>query len=174
MPIWVGVGGTPKSFARAGSLGLPLMIAVIGGEYHRFRPLVDLYRKAGHEAGHPPEVLRVGLHAIGFVGETTAQAKDSFYPGWANIFTRIGKERGWSAAGRPQFDAMTGPQGTFLIGDPDHVAEKVVAADAILGGLSRVTFQMSSASQDHAAMIRSITLLGTEVAPRVRRAMARG
>lgn len=173
MPIWVGVGGTPQSFVRAGTLGLPLMIAVIGGDYRRFRPLVDLYRKTGQEAGHASDDLRVGLHAVGFVGNTTDEAKESFYPGWSNMFTRLGRERGWSAATRPQFEAMTGPNGTFLIGDPDTVVQKVLAVNEILGGLSRITFQMSSATQDHDAMIRSITLLGTKVAPRVRSALAK-
>ncbi len=172
LPIWVGVGGTPKSFARAGLLGLPLMVAIIGGNFSRFRPLVDLYREAGAQAGHPPQSLKVGVHALGFVGETTEAAKDAFYPGWSHMFTEIGRERGWSPTTRDQFEAMSGPKGAFLIGDAETVAEKILNASEALGGISRVTFQMSSASLETSAMQRSIELLGTKVAPIVRRATA--
>ncbi len=170
LPIWVGVGGTPASFARAGTLGLPLMVAIIGGEFHRFRPLVELYRQAGQRAGHSPESLRVGVHAFGFVGQTSAQARDTFLPGWAHMFTEIGRERGWAPATRQQFDAMCGPSGAYLIGDPETVAEKVLAASEALGGISRLTFQMSSALLEHGGMLSSIELLGTKVAPMVRAA----
>ena len=172
MPVWLGVGGTPQSFARAGALGLPLMVAIIGGEFRRFRPLIDIYRQAGRQMGHPPERLKVGVHAIGFVGATDNEAKDAFFPGWQYMFTEIGRERGWSPATRPQFEAMCGPHGAFLIGDPRTVAAKMLAASEALGGVSRITFQMSSASLAHEAMKRSIQLLGTEVAPIVRRAAA--
>ena len=106
LPIWLGVGGTPQSFIRAGMLGLPLMVAIIGGEPHRFRPLIDLYREAGRRAGHAPETLKVGLHMIGFLGDTTAEAADDFFPGYARVFTDIGKERGWPPTTRGQFDAL--------------------------------------------------------------------
>ncbi len=172
MPVWVGVGGTPQSFIRAGMLGLPLMVAIIGGEFRRFRPLVDLYREAGAKAGHKPESLRVAIHAMGFVAETMAEAKEAFYPGWAYMMTKIGGERGWSAASREQFEAMTSPHGAYLIGDPQTVADKMLRASETLGGLARISFQMSSASLEPVSMQRSITLLGTEVAPRVRRAVA--
>src|SRR6202050_4564801 len=102
LPIWVGVGGTPESFVRAGTLGLPLMVAIIGGEPKRFRPLIGPYREAGRRAGHSAEKLNVGLHAIGFLGDTTQQAADDFYPGYAHTFTKIGKERGWPSATRAQ------------------------------------------------------------------------
>ena len=117
LPIWVGVGGTPTSFVRAGMLGLPLMVAIIGGEPHRFRPLIDLYRKAGLRAGHSAEKLTVGLHSIGFLGDTTRQAADDFYTGYAHTFTEIGKERGSPLTTRAQFDAVRGPTGALLIGD---------------------------------------------------------
>jgi probable LLM family oxidoreductase len=174
LPIWLGVGGTPQSFVRAGTLGLPLMVAIIGGDFGRFRPLVDLYRVAGTRAGHAPETLRVGVHAFGFVGETTAAAKDAFFPGWLHMFTQIGRERGWPPATRAQFDALCGPHGAFLVGDPETVAEKLLHASDVLGGISRVTFQMSAASLGPAAMQRSIELLGTAVAPIVRRTAAKG
>ncbi len=170
LPVWLGVGGTPQSFGRAGMLGLPLMIAIIGGDFDRFRPLVDLYRVAGERAGHAPEKLKVGIHAMGFVGETDAGAKDAFFPGWANLTATIGRERGWAPPTRQQFEAMAGPAGAFLVGDPRTVAAKMLRASEVLGGLSRITFQMSTASLDTAAMKRSIELLGTEVAPIVRMA----
>jgi len=167
LPIWVGVGGTPASFARAGTLGLPLMVAIIGGEPKRFRPLVDLYREAGRRAGHSPEKLRVGLHAIGFLGNTTAQAAEDFYPGYAHTFTEIGKERGWPPATRAQFDALRGPTGALLIGDVDTVTQKILYVNDVLGGLSRLTFQMGVSALPHQKMLRSIELLGTGVAPLV-------
>ncbi len=168
IPVWLGVGGTPGSFARAGMLGLPLMIAIIGGSFEAFRPLVDLYRRAGREAGHAPETLKVGVHAFGFVGDTDGAAREAFFPGWAYMLTDIGRERGWPAATRAQFDATCGPRGAFLIGSPDTVVAKLRAAHDLFGGVSRFTLQMSSATLETAAMQRSIELLGTAVAPRVR------
>ncbi len=172
LPLWIGVGGTPESFARAGTLGLPLMVAIIGGTFERFRPLVDLYREAGLRAGHNPDELKVGVHAMGFVGETNAAAKDAFFPGWAHLTAKIGRERGWSPPTRQQFEAMAGPEGAFLVGDPATVAAKMRHADEALGGVSRITFQMSTASLETAAMKRSIELLGTEVAPIIRATQA--
>ena len=171
LPIWLGVGGTPASFARAGTLGLPLMVAIIGGETHRFRPLVDLYRKAGRQAGHPPEQLKVGLHSLGYVAETTKKAVAGFFPGYAEMFTKIGKERGWSPVTRAQFDAQAGPTGALLVGGPDEVAEKLLRHSAALGGISRVTFQMDNAALPHAELLKSIELIGTRVAPLVRNAV---
>ena len=165
LPIWVGVGGTPASFVRAGTLGLPLMVAIIGGEPKRFRPLIDLYREAGRRAGHSEEKLTVGLHAIGFLGNTTKGAADDFYPGYAHTFTKIGKERGWPPATRAQFDALRGPTGALLIGDAETVARKVLYVNEVLGGLSRITFQMGVSALPHDKMLRSIELLGTRVAP---------
>ncbi len=165
LPIWLGVGGTPESFARAGALGLPLMVAIIGGETHRFRPLVDLYREAGRRAGHPPEQLRVGLHSLGYVADTTREAVEDYYPGYARTFTVIGKERGWPPVTRAQFDALAGPRGALLLGGPEDVAAKIRRHSEALGGVSRVTFQMDSADLPHAKLLRSIELLGTRVAP---------
>jgi probable LLM family oxidoreductase len=169
LPIWVGVGGTPESFVRAGTLGLPLMVAIIGGEPKRFRPLIDLYREAGQHAGHSPEKLIVGLHAIGFIGDTTQKAAEDFWPGYAHTFTKIGKERGWPPASRAQFDALRGPTGALLIGDAQTVAQKVLYVNEVLGGLSRITFQMGVSALPHQKMLRSIELLGTRVAPIVRK-----
>ena len=169
LPMWVGVGGTPESFVRAGTLGLPLMVAIIGGEPKRFRPLIDLYREAGRHAGHSAEKLIVGLHAIGFLGDTTLQAADDFYPGYAHTFTEIGKERGWPPATRVQFDALRGPTGALLIGDVETVAKKIIYVNDVLGGLSRITFQMGVSTLPHEIMLRSIELLGTHVAPILRK-----
>jgi len=171
LPIWVGVGGTPQSFVRAGMLGLPLMVAIIGGEPHRFRELIDLYREAGKRSGHAPEQLKVGIHSIGFAGDTTEQAAEDFYPGYAHTFTEIGKERGWPATTRRQFDALRGPTGALLVGDAETLAEKVLYENEALGGLARMTFQMGVSTLPHTRMLRAIEILGTRVAPIVRKAL---
>src|SRR5438105_1156782 len=168
LPIWVGVGGTPASFARAGTLGLPLMVAIIGGEPRRFRPLIDLYREAGRRAGHSPEQLTVGLHSVGFLAETADEAAEIFFPGYAHTFTEIGKERGWPPATRAQFDALRGPTGALLIGDAETVAKKILYVHEVLGGISRVTFQMGVSTLPHPKMLHAIEILGTQVAPIVR------
>jgi probable LLM family oxidoreductase len=169
LPIWLGVGGTPASFVRAGLLGLPLMVAVIGGETHRFRPLIDLYRQAGAEAGHPAEQLKVGLHSLGYVANSTAEAVADYYPGYAETFTRIGKERGWPPVSRVRFDAQNGPTGALLVGGPEEIAEKILRHSAALGGISRVTFQMDNAGLSHEKLLRALELIGTRVAPLVNR-----
>jgi probable LLM family oxidoreductase len=174
IPVWIGVGGTPQSFVRAGLLGLPLMVAIIGGTYERFRPLIEVYRESGRKAGHAADQLRVGVHAMGFVGESSREARDAFFPGWEYLVSTIGRERGWSKPTREQFDATCGPEGAYLIGDPETVAQKILDVSDALGGVSRITFQMSSASLETAAMKRSIELLGTQVAPIVRSAVSSG
>ena len=168
LPIWIGVGGTPESFVRAGMLGLPLMVAIIGGEPRRFRPLIDLYREAGRRAGHSPEQLTVGLHSVGFLADTTDEAAEIFFPGYAHTFTEIGKERGWPPATRAQFDALRGPTGALLIGDAKTVAKKILYVNEVLGGISRVTFQMGVSTLPHEKMLHAIEILGTNVAPIVR------
>src|SRR5262249_17917235 len=140
LPVWVGVGGTPESFVRAGRLRLPLMVAIIGGETHRFRPLVDLYRVAGRRAGHSPEQLKVGMHSPAYVAETTDQAVADFLPGWMKAMNDIGKERGWGVTRREHFDVQRGPNGALLVGNPEEVAQKIVRHSQPLPRLSRVTF----------------------------------
>jgi probable LLM family oxidoreductase len=125
LPIWLGVGGTPESFARAGALGLPLMVAIIGGEPRRFRPLIDLYRQTGKQHGYSPEQLKVGVHMLGYVAGTTQEAADTFFPGYAKAMTDVGKERGWPPMTRASFDAQRGPNGALLVGNPDEVVEKI-------------------------------------------------
>ena len=167
LPVWVGVGGTPESFVRAGILGLPLMIAIIGGEPRQFGPLVDLYRRAGAEAGHPPEQLKVGLHVFGFVAESTRAAADTIYPGWEEMFAKISRERGFPPPTRRQFDATAGPNGAFFMGDPDTIAEKIGRVSEQLGGVDRLSMQMTNPRLAHEDLLRGIELLGTEVAPQV-------
>ena len=167
LPIRLGVGGTPQSFVRAGTLGLPLTVAIIGGEPHRFRPYVDLYREAGKRAGHAPETLTVGVHAIGFVGETTEGAADDLWPAYSTTFARIGRERGWGPTTRAAFDAQRGELGAFFVGDPETVARKLWHVNDALGGVERVSFMMSGGPLAHAKMLRSIELLGTQVRPMV-------
>ena len=164
LPIWIGVGGTPESFVRAGTLGLPLMVAIIGGETHRFRPLVDLYKAAGKKAGHSPEQLKVGLHSLGYVANTTAEAMEDYFPGYAKTFTRIGKERGWPPVTCTQFAAQAGPLGALLVGSTEEVAAKILRHSDALGGISRVTFQMDNAGLSHIKLLKAIELIGTRIA----------
>jgi probable LLM family oxidoreductase len=172
LPVWIGVGGTPNSFVRAGTLGLPLAVAIIGGEPHRFRPLVDAYREAGKRAGHSPDKLQVSVHSIGFVGETTEQAAEDFYPSYRETFNRIGRERGWPPVSRGQFDAVRAPGGALVVGDADTVAEKILNVNEALGGISRMTILLGAGVMRHDLMLRGIELLGTKVAERVRSSLA--
>jgi len=146
------------------------MVAIIGGETHRFRPLIDLYREAGERAGHGPERLKVGLHSLGYVAETTKAAADEYFPGYARTFTRIGKERGWPPVTRAAFDAQTTEKGALLVGSPEEIAEKIARHSEALGGISRVAFQMDNADLSQAKLLKSAELIGTRVAPTLRRA----
>ena len=167
VPIWLGVGGTPQSFARAGTLGLPLMVAIIGGNTHRFRPLVDIYRQAGKEAGHGPDKLKVGLHSLGYVAKSMDEAVNLYYEGYAKMFTKIGRERGWGPVTREQFDQQTGPLGAIVLGDPEQVSEKIRRHSEALGGIDRFQFQMDIADITHDNLLKSIELIGTEVIPKL-------
>jgi probable LLM family oxidoreductase len=167
LPVWLGVGGTPESFIRAGTLGLPLMVAIIGGETHRFRPLVDLYREAGKIAGYLPEQLKVGMHSQGYVANSTQQALDDFYPGYAAVMTKFGRERGWPPMTRKSFDAQVGRTGALLVGSVEEVAEKILRHADALGGITRLTFQMDSAELPHEKLMQAIELIGTRLKPLV-------
>jgi len=149
-------------------LGLPLMVAIIGGETRRFRPLVDIYREYGRRAGHKPEQLKVGVHALGYVAETTEQAIADFYPGYAKTFTKIGRERGWPPVTRAHFDAVRGTHGAAMVGNPEEVAEKIRRHSEALGGISRITFQMDVAELPQTKLLQAIELLGGRVAPVLR------
>jgi len=166
LPIWLGVGSTPASFVRAGELGLPLMVAIIGGETHRFRPLIDLYKLAGQRAGHSPKQLKVGLHSLGYVANTKEEAFNDYYPGYAELFTEIGKERGFPPVSKERFDAQNGELGALLVDSPEAVAAKIIRHSEALGGISRFTFQMD-AGLSHQKLMDSIDLIGTKVAPLV-------
>ena len=164
-PIWLGVGGTPESFIRAGMLGMPLMVAIIGGETHRFRPLIDLYREAGKKAGYGPDQLKVGLHSLGYVGTSTDKALEEFYPGYAEAMNKIGRERGWAPMTRSRFEAQIGEEGALLVGSVEEVAAKILRHSKALGGIERVTFQMDTAELPHEKLLQAIELLGEGVKP---------
>ena len=165
LPIWIGVGGTPESFVRAGLLGLPLMVAIIGGQTPSFKPLIDLYREAGKRAGYLPHQLKVGIHSLGYVAESTEEAVDDFFPGYAHSMNEIGKERGWPPISRRDFEAQLGPNGALLIGNPEEVAEKITRHSQALDGISRVTFMMNPASLPHEKLMRATELIGSRVTP---------
>jgi probable LLM family oxidoreductase len=167
LPMWIGVGGTPASFVRAGVLGLPLMVAIIGGQPRRFKPLVDLYRRAWREAGHPPEGLKVGVHCFGFVAASDREAADAFWPGYAAMMGSVSAERGFRPPTRADYEAMRGPEGAFFIGSPDTVAAKIHALSPALGGIERFTMQMTNSVMAPEATLAAIELLGAEVKPRV-------
>ena len=168
LSISVGVGGTRSSFVRAGTLGLPLMIAIIGGDPRAFAPMVQLYRDAGRQAGHAEDRLTVGLHCFGFVAESTHEAADLFYPGWEQMFTALSQERGAPLPTRLRYDATRSPHGAYFIGDPETVAEKAHLVSEALGGVASLNLQMTNSQLAHADLLRSIELLGTEVAPLIR------
>ena len=170
-PIWLGVGGTPQSFVRAGQLGLPLMVAIIGGQTRSFRPLIDLYREAWKQSNHPHQnnQLKVGIHSIGYVAESTKEAVDDFFPGYAHTMTKLGKERGWHKVTRTGFDAQRGSEGALLVGDPDDIVEKIIRHSKSLGGISRITFMMNPASLPHEKLMQAIKLIGNRVAPALRK-----
>lgn len=172
MPVWLGVGGTPESFVRAGSLGLPLMVAVIGGETERFRPLVDLYREAGRAAGFSPRQLKVGLHSPGYVARSTEEAIADYYPGYAELWTKLGKERGWPPVTRQKFDALIAPKGVLVVGGPEEVAEKLLNHSKALGGIDRFAFQMDNAGLSHTQLLQSIELIGKKVIPLIKQELS--
>ena len=167
LPIWIGVGGTPESFVRAGLLGLPLMVAIIGGEPRQFGPLIDLYRRAGAQAGHAPEALQVGLHVFGFVAESTQAAADTIYPGWHEMFTKVSRERGFAPPTAGPVRRHQRAERRLLHGRPGHRGREARADLGQLGGVDRISLQMTNPRLAHADLLRGIELLGTEVAPRV-------
>ncbi|WP_274630738.1 LLM class flavin-dependent oxidoreductase [Arvimicrobium flavum] len=168
LPIWIAVGGTPQSVVRAAQLGLPLALAIIGGEPARFAPLFQLYREAARRSGHDPQKLATSLNVHGFVGETTGQAADDFYEPQAEVMNRIGRERGWGPTSRAHFDQARSPRGALFVGDPETVAEKIVAQHKLFGN-DRFLLQMAIGVMPHAKIMKAIELYGTRVAPIVRR-----
>ncbi|WP_425052007.1 Atu2307/SP_0267 family LLM class monooxygenase [Psychromarinibacter sp. S121] len=166
LPIWIAAGGTPQSMVRAGALGLPLALAIIGGEPRRFKPLADLYRRAAAEAGHADKA-RVSLNVHGYVGENGKAAADLFFPAQKQVMDQIGRERGWGPQSREQFDAGMGPEGAMFVGDPSEVSDKILGLKDDLG-FDRVSIQMAIGVIDHKEMLKAIEVLGTKVAPLLR------
>lgn len=171
LPVRIGVGGTPQSFQRAGTLGLPLVVAIIGGQARQFRPLIDLYRDAGRRAGHAAERLAVGIHSIGFLADSTPIAVETLWPGYQETFGRIGRERGWPTPTRSQFEAQCSPAGALMVGDAQSVAAKILAEHALLGGFSRMSVLLDNRLLTHRQILRAIEILGTQVAPLVRKGL---
>jgi probable LLM family oxidoreductase len=172
LPVWVAVGGSPESVVRAGTLGLPLTLAIIGGGPERFAPLIDLYRQAWERAGHPAGGARVGINTHAFVGETSEAADRAFAAPYLAVMNRIGRERGWPPSGKPQYDALRGPRGALAVGSPEQVAEKILFEHELFGN-ERYLGQMSLGAVAHRDVLRSMELFGTEVAPVVRAEVAR-
>jgi alkanesulfonate monooxygenase SsuD/methylene tetrahydromethanopterin reductase-like flavin-dependent oxidoreductase (luciferase family) len=168
LPIWVAVGGNPESAARAGRLGLPMALAIIGGQPERFKPFADLHRKAAEQAGHEAPALSINSHA--YVADTSDQAAEEFYPSYAAMMNAIGRERGWSPIQRPDFDAMRTRRGALVVGSPEDVVEKILFQHEIFGH-QRFLAQMSVGTLPHDKVLRSIELFATEVAPVVRAAL---
>ena len=170
IPIWIAVGGTPQSFVRAGTLGLPLAVAIIGGAPEHFAPLVALYREAARRAGHDPATLPVSINSHAFIAPTSQEARDIFYPTYAEVMSRLGRERGWPPMTREQFEALCGPRGALLVGSPQEVIDKILFQHEIFGH-QRFLAQLSVGAIPHDKMLRAIELFGTEVAPVVRKAL---
>jgi len=170
LPVWIAVGGTPASVVRAGTLGIPLAIAIIGGAPARFRPLVELYRDAAQGAGHDPAGLELGINSFCYIADTSRAAAEEFYPGYAQVMTQLGRERGWGPVTRAQFDQLRGPQGSLLVGSPSEIVEKILYEHELFGH-TRFLAQMDVGRQPHERLMHAIELFGTRVAPEVRKAL---
>lgn len=170
LPIWVAVGGTPESVIRAAKMGLPLALAIIGGMPERFAPIIDLYKEAWKKAGHPADKIKTGINSHTYIAETSKQAGDEFFPSYAEVMTRIGRERGWPPTTRQQFEEMRSPRGSLLVGSPQEVVDKILFEHSIFGH-SRFLAQMDVGTLPHARLMKSIELFGTRVAPEVRKAL---
>jgi alkanesulfonate monooxygenase SsuD/methylene tetrahydromethanopterin reductase-like flavin-dependent oxidoreductase (luciferase family) len=170
LPVWIAAGGSPQSVARAGTLGLPLALAIIGGLPEQFAPLVELYREAGARAGHDPSTLRVGINSHTYVADTPESAANEFYPSYAEVMTRIGHERGWPPTTRRHFDASISPRGALLVGSPQQVIDKILREHELFKH-DRFLAQMSLGAMPHDKILHAIELFGTRVAPEVRGAL---
>jgi probable LLM family oxidoreductase len=171
LPVWIAVGGTPQSVVRAGTLGLPLAVAIIGGEPERFAPLVSLYREAGRRAGHDPSRLKIGINTHAYVAPDSQQAADEFFPPYAQVMSKLGRERGWGPTTREHFDALRSPRGALAVGSPQEVIDKILFQHEIFDH-DRYLAQFSVGTMAHAQIMRSIELFGTKVAPVVRKEVA--
>jgi probable LLM family oxidoreductase len=172
LPVWIGSGGNPESVARAGLLGLPLVLAIIGGRPAQFAPLVELYKRAAAHAGHDASKLTVASHSHGFIAEDTQTAADTFFPSTQQVMNVLGRERGWGRYDRTSFDAARSPEGALYVGDPETVAQKIIALRKQVG-VTRFMLHVPLGTMPHEQVMKAIELLGTEVAPRVREEAAR-
>lgn len=170
LPVWLAVGGTPDSARRAGALGLPMALAIIGGEPERFVPFVEIYRHAWKRAGHDSRGAKLGIHSPGYLAPDSRQARDEYFPTYAAVMNRIGRERGWGPMSRGDYEALAGPHGALVVGSPNEVAEKILFEHELFGH-QRFLLQISLGPLAHARALRAIELLGTEVVPQVRRAL---
>jgi probable LLM family oxidoreductase len=168
LPIWIAVGGTPESVVRAGEFGLPMALAIIGGQPSRFAPYTRLYREVYEKAGHDLNQLQLGINSHTYIADTSQQAADEFYPPYADVMTRLGKERGWPPTTRPHFNQSIGPQGALLVGSPQQVIDKILYEHELFGH-TRFLAQMSLGAMDHQKILHAIELLGTKVAPEVKK-----
>lgn len=171
LPIWIAVGGTPESVIRAGTLGLPLALAIIGGQPARFAQLISLYREAGRRAGHDPAQLKVSINSHGYIGDDSRRAADEAFPSYAEVMSRIGRERGWPPLTRGRFEAERSPHGALLIGTPEEVVDKILWEHELFHH-DRFLLQLSVGTMPHDKIMRAIELLGTKVAPLVRNAVS--
>lgn len=171
IPVWIAIGGTPASIARAATLGLPMALAIIGGSPDRFAPHVQFYRDTAKEAGHDLQTLQVGINSHTFIADTSQQAADQFYPSYADTMTRLGRERGWSPMDREHYELMRSPQGSLLVGSPQEVIDKILYEHSLFKH-TRFLAQMTVGTIPHAQVMRSIELFGTIVAPAVRKAIS--
>lgn len=172
LPVWIASGGTPQSVVRAGLLGLPIVLAIIGGMPERFAPLVALYKEAAAKAGHDPDKLAIATHSHGFIADTTEQAAEKFFPSTQAQMNVIGRERGWPFYDRAAYDAARSLRGALYVGDPEYVAEKIVLLRKNLG-ITRFFLHVNVGTMPHEDVLRAIELLGTKVAPLVRERIAR-
>lgn len=170
LPLWIAVGGSPESVVRAGTLGIPMALGIIGGQPARFAPLVHLYRQAAERAGHDPASLPISINSHGFIAENSQEAADEAFPAYDYVFSRLGKERGWRPYTRAQFDAQRSPEGSDFIGSPNEVIEKILAQHEIFQH-DRFLVQLSVGSMPHSKILKAIELYGTKVAPAVRKAL---
>jgi probable LLM family oxidoreductase len=170
LPVWVAVGGTPESVVRAAEKGLPMALAIIGGQPARFAPYTRLYREVFDKAGHDPASFRLGINSHVYIADTSQAARDEFFPPYAEVMRRIGRERGWPPLSRADFDASTRREGALLVGSPEEVTDKILYEHEIFGN-TRFLAQMSLGAMPHQKILHAIELLGTKVAPAVRKAL---
>ncbi|GAB3528784.1 LLM class flavin-dependent oxidoreductase [Pontibacter brevis] len=172
LPVWVAVGGTPESVVRAANYGLPMALAIIGGMPDRFVPFTDLYKKAYQQAGHAQEKLQLAINSHGYIADDSQQAANEFYGPYAYVMSKIGRERGWSGMNRGQYEAMRAPEGSLLVGSPQQVIDKILYNYELFGN-TRFLLHISVGTLPHASVLRAIELLGTVVAPAVKKAVAK-